>query len=130
MPGPAHIQPTPRGIEPSALKAILAGLILLILAGLCSSCRDLEKRRFDIPAGLAAQTLREFAKQAEAEIIYKSPGSADVRTNAVAGTMSPANALGHMLAGTPLVYHRELETGAYAVTVNRESLTATPTVGQ
>lgn len=102
-----------------ALQTLLCGMLLILLACGVASCHRPEKRSFNISAGLAAQTLKEFARQADAEIVYKSPGVGAVRTQAVTGTMPPVNALEVMLAGTTLVFERELETGAYAVTTQR-----------
>lgn len=71
----------------------------------------------DIPAGYAAFTLKEFAKQAEVEIVFNAPSMVDVKTNAVEGRMTPDRALEVMLEGTSLLVDRDFETGAYAITI-------------
>jgi len=93
---------------------------LLALTG----CSKLEKCSIDIPEGYATQTLKEFAKQADIEIVFNAPSVADVRTNAVSGRMTPIAALDLMLSGTNLVFERDSETGAYAVIAIDKSDTA------
>ena len=99
--------------------AITASIVTLVACGIQ------EKRSLDIPEGFASQTLKEFAKQANVEIVFDAPSVVDIRTNAVAGRMTPGDALDLMLAGTPLVFERDSETGAYAVTVSEFSDTET-----
>ncbi len=90
-------------------------LCLLVL----TACTYPDEHSLNIPEGLASHTLKEFAKQANVEIVFNTPSVSDVRTNAVAGKMEPRVALELMLSGTPLVFERDPETGAYAVTSNQ-----------
>ena len=93
------------------------GLLLsLALAATLGGCSGLEKRYVDIPEGYAAQTLKEFAKQARVEIVFNAPSVAGVVTNPVEGSMTPQAALDTMLSGTDLYFEIDTETGAYAVT--------------
>tara|TARA_B110000467_G_C18318544_1_gene483387 strand:- start:1397 stop:1756 length:360 start_codon:yes stop_codon:yes gene_type:complete len=92
-------------------------ICLLALTG----CGKLEKHSIDVPEGYASQTLKEFAKQADIEIVFNAPSVANVKTNAVSGRMTPLVALDLMLSGTNLVFERDEETGAYAVTAIDDS---------
>ncbi|MGK0238305.1 MAG: hypothetical protein ACI92G_001770 [Candidatus Pelagisphaera sp.] len=92
-------------------------ICLLALTG----CSKLEKHSIDVPEGYASQTLKEFAKQADIEIVFNVPSVANVKTNAVSGRMTPLVALDLMLSGTNLVFERDEETGAYAVTAIDDS---------
>lgn len=94
-------------------------ICLLALTG----CGKLEKHSIDVPEGYASQALKEFAKQADIEIVFNAPSVANVKTNAVSGRMTPLVALDLMLSGTNLVFERDKETGAYAVTAIDESET-------
>ena len=96
--------------------AVLAATLCLLALTACSYP---DERSLNIPEGLASHTLKEFAKQADVEIIFNPPSVSEVRTNPVVGKMSPRAALELMLSGTALVFERDPETGAYAVTSNQ-----------
>jgi len=97
---------------------------LVVIAVGLMSCSYQAKYTLEIPEGLAAQTLKEFAKQANVEIVFKAPSLGEVRTNAVSGLMTAEAALSVMLSGTPLVFDVDSETGAYAVTADESLDTA------
>lgn len=70
---------------------------------------------FDIPADMAARSLKIFAQQSGSEVIVGSDQDGRVQTRPVKGEMTPPAALDAMLAGTGLVADRHEKTGAYAV---------------
>ena len=70
---------------------------------------------FDIPADVAARSLKVFAQQSGSEVIVGSDSDGRVHTRTVKGEMTPTAALDAMLAGTGLVADRHEKTGAYAV---------------
>ena len=76
---------------------------------------DEAKKSFSVPAGAAAQTLKQFAQQAAREIVFSPEVVGDVKTNAVQGELTPRAALDAMLAETGLVGAQESKTGAFAV---------------
>lgn len=92
-----------------------------------TACSYPDERSLNIPEGMASHTLKEFAKQANVEIVFNTPSVAEVRTNSVVGKMTPRAALELMLSGTPLIFERDPETGAYAVTSNQIPKTAAKT---
>ena len=87
----------------------------LLCTLLITSCTLKEKLSLDIPAGFATNTLKEFAKQAEVEIIFDPQSVYGVRTHAVNGEHDPRSALRIMLKDTPLTVDFDDESGAYAV---------------
>lgn len=97
---------------------IVATILLGLIALACSP--DRNTRQFDLPAGHADQTLLEFAKQGEVEIVYDSDTVAMICTRKVEGRFSPSRALRLMLAGTGLVAERDSRTEAFAVIRQRE----------
>ncbi|MCH6257543.1 STN domain-containing protein [Puniceicoccaceae bacterium K14] len=105
-------------------QSLATMLFVVVMLGL-SACTNQEKEKLDIPEGFASQTLKEFAKQANVEIIFDAPSVTNVRTNPVVGRMTAVDALNTMLSGTALVFKRDSETGAYAVTVAKNSESAT-----
>lgn len=73
------------------------------------------KRAFDLPAGQAAQTLKQFAAQSGREIVFIASEVAGTETTAVQGHFIPREALGLMLSKTGFVVSVDPETGAFAV---------------
>ena len=71
--------------------------------------------RFDIPAGAAEQTLRQFSVQSGVQLAFATDVVRGVRTNPVRGEFPPADALESMVAGTPLVVVRDEKPGAFAI---------------
>ena len=92
-------------------------IAILLLASLCLyACGVREEVEVDIPAGMASQTLKEFAKQTQVEIIFNAVDIKGIRTKAVAGRMAPEEAIKSMLSGTALSVERDGQSGAFAVT--------------
>lgn len=96
-----------RRFLPQALAALLCFVFIPAQAA------DNDKIAFDVPAGNAAQALKQFAQQAKREIVFPSVG--DIRTNAVQGTLSVREGLDRLLDGTPLTAVEDRKTGAFAV---------------
>ncbi len=101
----------------SLLRLVRPALLLLLAAFSLLSLRAAEETRksFSVPAGAAAQTLKQFAQQASREIVFSPEVVGDVKTNAVQGELTPRAALDAMLAETGLVGAQESKTGAFAV---------------
>ena len=86
-----------------------------LCAILFTACSKKEECSLDIPEGLATLTLKEFARQADVEILFDLKIVYGVETNAVKGNYEPGSALRMMLADTPLGVDFEKDSGAYAV---------------
>jgi hypothetical protein len=97
--------------HPFALLVAFAFFCTLLL----TACTQKEQLPLDIPEGLARNTLKEFARQTNAEILFDLQNVYGVRTKAVKGEYEPGSALRLMLEDTPLGVDFENETGAYAV---------------
>lgn len=79
-------------------------------------------RTFDIAAGAAETTLRQFSEQANVQFLFSSAKVAGVRTNAVKGEHTPKDALDRLVAGTELRTVHDARTGA--LTVDRVAASA------
>ena len=78
-----------------------------------------DPRAFRLPAGPANETLRQFAEQAEREILFPSDPVADVRTQRVVGDYPPREAIDRMLEGTRLRALEAPETGGFVLMTTR-----------
>jgi outer membrane receptor protein involved in Fe transport len=74
-------------------------------------------KKFDVPAGEAAVTLKQAAQQGGVEIAFPATTVRGVQTAAVKGTFTAREALNRMLAGTDLMLVQDSPSGA--LTVNR-----------
>jgi iron complex outermembrane receptor protein len=99
-----------RRLAKSALPLLLAAYSLLPLRA-----ADEARKSFSVPAGAAAQTLKQFAQQAGREIVFAPEVVGNTQTQPVRGEFAPADALRTMLAGTGLVAGQDQRTGAFAV---------------
>src|SRR5688572_19884138 len=59
---------------------------------------------FDIPAGEARETLKEFSRQSQVALLYSSSVVKGVQTQAISGKMDATQALFWMLKGTGLTF--------------------------
>jgi iron complex outermembrane receptor protein len=107
-----------RGIAPVWLALATGGLFGATPAA------DHSRRTYELPAGEAATTLRQFSEISGREILFAAEIVRGVRTNAVRGEFTPLEAAKHMLAGTKLAATQDDKTGALAV--HREKQPALP----
>lgn len=94
------------------LLPLLLALLLAISAWATEAARKVS---FDLAAGPAEKTLKQFAAQSGCELVFASQGVAAVPTKAARGEFTPREALDLMLAGTGLVAAQDTKTGAFAV---------------
>ncbi len=91
-------------------------LLLAGVLGVAGSAFAADVRRtFSLPAGDAADTLRQFAQQAGREIVYPAEEVRGQQTNPVRGELPVTEALRQLLVGTALVAELDQRTGAFAV---------------
>ncbi len=81
-------------------------------------------RRFDLPAGDAAVTLKAFAVQSDEQLLYSPDDVRGVQTRAVRGDFAPLAALAAMLDQTVLRVRQDADTRAIAITVRQPARTA------
>ena len=84
----------------SCLRAAAAALFVLLLSSLNVSAQINAKKDFAIEAGDAASTLKQFAQQAGAELLYSADVGEGVKTHTVKGEFTPKDALEIMVAYT------------------------------
>lgn len=73
-------------------------------------------RQFDLPAGLAEETLLSFGRQAGVQVIFAPEAVVGLRTPPLRGMHPTTRALEQLLAGLPLRIVSDPASGAYAVT--------------
>jgi outer membrane receptor protein involved in Fe transport len=93
-----------------AVRALALGALLTLAARAAES-----KKNYDLPAGTAAQTLKEFSRISGSETLFAAEAVRGVSTQAVRGELTAAEAVNAMLAGTGLVATQDAKTGAFAV---------------
>ncbi len=95
---------------------ILLLLAVLLPLGSTASAAEAGARAFHLPPGDAADTLKQFAVQAQREIMFPAEPVVGVRTNPVEGMLTPRDALERLVAKTGLVIVEDPKTGALMVT--------------
>jgi iron complex outermembrane receptor protein len=75
-------------------------LLSLTLSGFAAPAAETGKKSFDIPAGDAPATLKQFSLQAEGRLLYAAAAVEGVKTGAVKGEFTVRQALDKMLADT------------------------------
>lgn len=101
--------------RPSRNSFLLPVAFALLCAVFVVACSNKEERALDIPEGLAALTLKEFARQTDVEILFDRQVVNGFETHAIKGDYEPGYALRMMLVDTPLGVDYEKDSGAYAV---------------
>ncbi len=86
----------------------------LLPGAMASSAPDTTKP-FDVPAGEAISTLKRVAQQAGMEIVFPAKLVRGVKTNAVKGDYTPAEAFNRLTADTVLAVVRDKQSGALIV---------------
>jgi iron complex outermembrane receptor protein len=99
----------------------LAGLcaFLLFIAGLHAA--GATRKTYDISAGDAASTLKQFIEQSGEQVVFLVNKVRGVTTNAVHGELEARAALDRMLAGTDLYAVQDEKT--HALVINRVAAT-------
>lgn len=76
---------------------------------------DTQARRFDISAGDARESLRQFAVQAGVEIMFSAEQVRGTNTPALNGSMTATEAINRLLSGSGLEARIDPKTGAIAI---------------
>ena len=104
------------------LLRLCAWLAGLALAG--SALAGEGTRRFEVPAGDAAETLKLAAQQGGLEIVYFAETVRGVRTPALRGRFAPREALERLVAGTGLALGADDPAGTLTVYRREPSVAA------
>lgn len=78
-----------------------------------------ERKSFTIPAGTADKSLKQFSVQSGFEVVYPAAIVRDVRTPAVNGDLTPAEAIARLLEGTGLTSVQDARSGAFSISILR-----------
>ena len=110
----AHL--TSRPLRRTALfpRLALAAVLSLGLT-LIATAAEAGRKPYNLAAGDAAATLKQFSAQSGEQIVYPVAALAGAKTNAVSGDLTAREALDRMVAGTALVVVQDESTGALAV---------------
>lgn len=108
--------PAVSGLCASALRVALAYIVLVPLSLLMAAAP--RAKYYDIPAGTADRSLKQFSEQAGLEVIFSTQIARAVKTNPVKGEMMARQALDAMLADTGLMIIQDQKTGAFTVSRN------------
>jgi outer membrane receptor protein involved in Fe transport len=103
-------------IPPASLRR-LAGALVLFAVVLGVGAAEPVRKKFQLPGGDAAFTLKKFVHQSGEQVVYLVDSVRGIRTKPVNGEFSAREALEHMLAGTSLAAREDASTGA--LTINR-----------
>lgn len=121
---------TPHNLMPTVplllLRRVLPVLLLVLPASISHAAQSPGSTRaevapkdalfsFNLPAGEAGKTLKQFAAQAKREILFPARRMDNIRTNAVQGEMTVNEGLDRLLAGTDLRVIEDASTGALLV---------------
>jgi outer membrane receptor protein involved in Fe transport len=97
------------------LLRVACAALLFVVVACFSRAGETTKKPFDIPAGEARTTLKQFSSQAGGRVLYSGDVVDGVTTNAVKGTFSPREALALMIDGTRLKVSEDPQNGGLAV---------------
>jgi iron complex outermembrane recepter protein len=103
-----------RSHRPEAALRTLAVLMHLAMAG-AGFAADSRKKHFDVPADIAARSLKVFARQSGLEVLIQAELGREVQTHAVRGEMTSREAIDVMLRETGLVVDVDDKNGVFAV---------------
>ncbi|MBL9186611.1 MAG: hypothetical protein JNK23_03950 [Opitutaceae bacterium] len=90
---------------------------------------ETARKKFDLPADIAARSLKSFAHQSGVEVLISAELGREIRTQPVRGEFTPREALDRMLAKTGLTVKHDEKTGSMAIFAahrTNESPPATP----
>ncbi|MDB6095569.1 MAG: hypothetical protein JWM32_3131 [Verrucomicrobia bacterium] len=98
-----------------AFRASFAALLCVLLTALTLHAATTEKKTFSVPSGTAFETLKDFTAQSGDQLLYSGDDIAAVRTNAVNGSYTAAEALSRMFAGTGLTVVQNKKDGSLSL---------------
>lgn len=97
------------------LVLLLVIAALLPVARAASSAAASGKRNYEVAAGDAATTLRQFVEQSGEQVIYLVPKVRGVKTNPVKGEFTAREVADQMVANTGLIVIEDAKTGALMI---------------
>ena len=77
-------------------------------------------KAFDLPAGMANESLKKFSVQSGLEVIFPTGVARRIRTPAVKGEFTDGEAMARLLEGSGLIAIRDEKSGAFTVMRSRD----------
>lgn len=108
--------PIARGFISRLFVGTLLCGVLFVLWSTSTRAAEAVRRTYDIPAGIAEQTLKTFSAQSGFEVLFATKTAGKTATHAVRGELTAAEAIIQLLAGTDLAATQDGKTGAFTVT--------------
>lgn len=99
----------------STVGDVCRWLFAVLLAVTAAWAAEPGKKAFDLAADQAEKSLRQFSSQSGREVVFTPEVAAGVRTNAVRGDFSPAEAMDKLLEGTTVRAKQDPSSGAFVV---------------
>lgn len=97
--------------------------VILSVTSVFSADGNTRVQPYDIPAGDAVTTLRQFVRISKAQVLYFTDDVRGIRTNAIKGMFPAVDALRFMLDGTALTSSFDATSGA--ISINRKTAPVT-----
>lgn len=116
---------TPCLFRGGLIAAFLRGLLAALLPAALLAAEPVKKS-YDIPAGVAEQTLKTFSAQSGLEVLFATKTAGKTGTNAVKGEFTAAEAIARLLEGTGLAATADARSGAFTVTSDPNGGRAAP----
>jgi len=106
-----------RFVAPRRAFARLVLCLGFVFAGVMplAAAEEAGKRSYDIPAGNAADALKQFSEQSGRGVMANGDLVKGIRTNSVKGEHAPVDALELLLADTGLVAIPDTKSGAFSI---------------
>lgn len=101
----------------SFLKSLchLCAVVVVWLAVQAAPAAEPVRKEFDLPADVAARSLKQFARQSGVQVLISADLGRETRTRSVKGLFTPREALDRMLAETGLTVKEDTKNGTMAV---------------
>ncbi|MFM8619471.1 MAG: TonB-dependent receptor plug domain-containing protein [Opitutaceae bacterium] len=102
--------------QPWSLRFLRVLVVLCALLGsLAGRAAEAGAKSFDLPAGPAETTLKQFTAQAGVQVAFPTDLVRGITTRSVSGRHTPAVALELLVADTGLIVVRDAESGSFAI---------------
>jgi iron complex outermembrane recepter protein len=95
----------PSFLPASILRRMVAAVRVLLLTLTLVQLSIAEPRDFQLAPGPAQETLNEFGRQADVQLLFDFTQAKGLRTNGVTGRLEPMEALRRLLRGVPLEWY-------------------------
>lgn len=98
-------------LSPCAVRSFALGILIVMRL----AAADASLRHYEIPSGEADTAFHRFTQISGHELLFDAKAVEGVRTTAVNGDLTPADALGVMLRDTGLEAQEDVVSGAFAI---------------